>query len=117
MKKFFLLILLTGLSTAVFAQNYSAAEQQINQSIQANSAEFNRLAALLKDTTNERELEKLMKSFHARQIEMKFLQDDIEELIRQPATKQAINAQFSRLQDLMKAEQRSLAKLNEIRNR
>ncbi|MCL2214125.1 MAG: hypothetical protein FWC06_02835 [Treponema sp.] len=116
MKNIILLILLLGLTAMLFAQNYSGVEQQINQSIQANAAEFNRLMALLNDTTNERDLAQLVRSFNSRQNEIKALQMEIEEMINRPATRQSISAKMTHLQDLMKAEERFLVRLNELRN-
>jgi len=116
MKKIILLLLLSGLATAAFAQNYSAVEQQINQSVQANAAEFSRLSNLLKDTMNQRDLDNLVKAFNARQVEIKVLQEEIEEMISRPATKQAIEVKFNRLQESMRAEQRFIERLNNLRN-
>ncbi|MDR0463593.1 MAG: hypothetical protein LBG94_00590 [Treponema sp.] len=116
MKKYVILLLLLGLAAAAFAQNYSEVEQQINQSIQANAAEFDRLMALLTRTTNERELAQLVRSFNSRQTEIKTLQREIDEMINRPATRQAIDVKMSRLQDLMNAEKRFLTRLNELRN-
>jgi len=117
MKKIvFLSLLLLGLAAAAFAQNYNEAEQQINQSIQANATEFERLMSLLNRTTNERELAQLVKSFNSRQNEIKALQREIEEMINRPATRQSIDVKMSRLQELMSAEQRFLTRLNELRN-
>ena len=116
MKNIILFILFFGLTAAVFAQNYSEVEQQINQSIQLNEAEFNRLMALLNDTTNERELAQLVRAFLGRQNEIRSLQQEIEEMINRPASRQAIDVKIARLQELMRAEQQYLVRLNHLRN-
>ena len=116
MKKIILLLLFFGLAAAVFAQNYSEVEQQINRSIQANAAEFERLMSLMTDTINERELAQLVRAFHNRQNQIRTVQQEIEELIKRPVAKHVIDAKFTQLQDLMRAEQRLLERLNNLRN-
>ena len=116
MKKIIFLFLIAGLTAAAFAQDYSGVEQRINQSIQANAAEFERLIALLNNTTNERELAQLVRSFTSRQNEIKALQQEIEEMINRPATRQVIDERIARLQELMRIEERFLVRLNELRN-
>ena len=116
MKKIIMLFMLFGLASAAFAQNYSEVEQQINRSIQANAAEFERLTTLLRDTTNERQLGQLVAAFTSRQNQIRSVQREIEELIKRPAARQVIDSKFGQLQDLMKAEQRLLERLNNLRN-
>jgi len=115
MKKIIFLFLLLGSAAVLFAQDYSGVEQQINQSIRANAVEFERLMSLLRDTTNERELAQLVSAFNNRRNEIKTLQAEIEEMINRPATKQSIDAKMTRLQELMRAEEGFLVRLNNLR--
>ena len=116
MKKIILLFLLFGLATAVFAQNYSEAEQQINQAIRENTTEFERLRGLLNNTFNERQLNSLVNAFNSRQNQIRATQREIERLIKLPAARQVIDHQFEQLQNLMKAQERQLERLNSLRN-
>ena len=116
MKRIILLFLLFGLATAAFAQNYGEVEQQINRSIQSNATEFDRLVALLENTTNERELAQLVNAFHNRQSQIRETQREIEEMINRPAARRLIDTKLAQLQDLMRSEQRLLERLNNLRN-
>jgi|GEM_PF-6888111 len=117
MKKIlFIIFICLCIAGTIYAQDYAATERQISQSIQQNSSEYDRLVALDKQNEANRAYTNLQRSHTMLTNEIKIFQNEIENLINKPGTKEVITRKLGRLQSLMKQEEAMLARLNYLRD-
>ena len=115
MKKL-LFIALLCVSVSLYAQTAQEVETQINQSIQRNQSEFERLQALQQTQFNNRQIALLQRQHASLRNEIIMLQREIEGYINRPATKETINNRMATLQEKMREEQRMLRRIEALRS-
>ena len=115
MKKVFIILIMLFLSGIVFAQTISEVESQINQSIQRNQSEYQRLLDLQQSNFNNRQIVLLQRQHATLRTEIAVLQQEIQRLINQPASRENINNQMTRLRELMREEERMKVRLDALK--
>ena len=107
-----LLILIAGVS---YAQTLNEVETQINQSIQRNQSEYDRLLSLQRDSFNNRQIAFLQRQHNSLRSEIITIQREIESLINRTATRETINSRMRVLQDKMREEEALLRRLEALK--
>ena len=116
LKKLFTLFFILFMVNIGFAQTLSEVESQINQSIQTNQNEYQRLLDLQKSSFNDRQVVLLQRQHSALRSQIRILQQDIEKWIKQPSHPDFINDQMTRLRELMREEERMKARIDALKN-
>jgi len=107
-----LLVLITGVT---YAQTLNEVETQINQSIQRNQNEFERLQALQRDAFSNRQIALLQRQHNTLRSQIITIQREIETLITRSATRETINSRMRDLQDKMREEEALLKRLEALK--
>ena len=107
-----LLVLITGVT---YAQTLNEVETQINQSIQRNQSEFERLQSLQRDSFHNRQVAFLQRQHNTLRSEIVTIQREIESLINRSATRETINSRMRTLQDKMREEESLLRRLEALK--
>jgi len=107
-----LLMLVIGVS---YAQTVSDVETQINQSIQRNQTEYERLLSLQQDAFNNRQIALLQRQHNALRSEIATIQREIETLINRGANKETISNRMRALSEKMIEEERMLRRIDALK--
>jgi len=114
MKKIiFLSLVLLCAAAAVFAQNTSQVESQLNQLIQQNDAEYQRLLDLRNSVSGDDWLSELQRTINIRQEQIAALQQQIETFINDRASASLVSTKFRELEVLMRSHNRYLLLVEE----
>jgi len=108
-----LLILIAGVS---YSQTLSEVETQINQSIQRNNSEYERLLQLQQDAFNNRQIALLQRQHNALRQEIVTIQRDVQTLISRTANRETIDNRMRHLQEKMREEERMLRRIEALKS-
>ena len=109
----FMFLVLLCAAAAVFAQNTSQVESQLNQLIQQNDAEYQRLLDLRNSVGNEDWLNELQRNINVRQEQITALQQQLETWINGRASASLISTKIRELEVLMRSHGRYLKLIEE----
>ena len=109
----FMFLVLLCTAVAVFAQNTSQLENQLNQLIQQNDAEYQRLLNLRKTASSDDWLNELQRTVSAQQEQISALQKQIETWISDRASASLISTKLRELEVLMRSHSRYLLLIEE----
>ena len=100
-------------AATVFAQNTSQLENQLNQLIQQNDAEYQRLLNLRNTVGSEDWLNEMQRAVSLRQEQIAALQKQIETWINNRASANLISTKIRELEVLMRSHSRYLLLIEE----
>ena len=109
----FMFLVFLCAAAAVSAQNANQVESQLNQLIQQNDAEYQRLLTLRETASNEDWLSELQRAINVRQEQISALQKQIETMINDRSSAVLVSTKFRELEVLMRSHNRYLQLIEE----